>query len=56
MIYYSLSFVGRGLSIQPADAVASRNILLMTNDEGNLQIKLIDFGMAAIQQHRIAAS
>ena len=56
MIYYSLSFVGRGLSIQPAHAVASRNILLMTNDEGNLQIKLIDFGMAAIQQHRIAAS
>lgn len=43
-------------SFGPADAVASRNILLMTNDEGNLQIKLIDFGMAAIQQHRIAES
>lgn len=29
------------------------NILLMTSGDGNLQIKLIDFGMAAIKQPRI---
>lgn len=41
-----------GLEIAHCD-LSLENILLMTNDEGNLQIKLIDFGMAAIQQHRI---